>query len=64
MDEQFSHDGGQRDFGRFALGAKLFVVRLEERVVQRGAERGPVESLAGRGATTPDVPLSAPRMWR
>ena len=36
MDEQFSHDGGERDLGGFALGAKLLVVRLEERVVQGG----------------------------
>lgn len=59
MQQQFSHDGGQRDFGRSAFGAQPLVERPQQRVVDARTQRGHVEGFARRGTTAIDVALAA-----
>ena len=61
MDEELSHDGGERHLGGFALGAELLVVGFEERIVQGRAEGCQLVASPRGPPTAPDVPLPAQR---
>lgn len=38
VEAQFSHDGGERDFGRFATTTQGLIEGFEEQIVRRSAE--------------------------
>lgn len=47
-DDEFAHDGGQREFLGFAGGDQPLVKGLEDRVEAGGDEGGHVEDAAGQ----------------
>lgn len=53
-EEEFSHDGGESEFGRFAGGAEATVKRGEDGIVPGGDQGGHVEAGADGAATTKD----------
>jgi hypothetical protein len=55
VDEEFAHDGGESDFGRFAVRTKAVVEKLENGIVARGYEGRHVEGNASRGASAVDM---------
>jgi hypothetical protein len=50
QDNEFSHDGGERDFGRFACRAQALVELAQGPIGTGGRQRGHVESAAHRRA--------------
>ncbi len=58
-DDEFSHEGGEGEFFRFAPSKETEVERSEDRVVAGGDERGHVEDRADLGAAAEDVALPA-----
>ncbi len=57
-DEEFSHDGGDGDFGWFSVGDEACVEAFEVGVEAACAEGGHVESFADVGASAADVSLA------
>jgi hypothetical protein len=62
MDEQFAHDGGEGDFGWFALVTEMVVKLSQGGLLHSGEDHGThIESVAHVGATTADMTLALPR---
>ena len=59
-DDEFTHDGGQGDFGRFASGAKALVKRFKLTVGTSSNQSRHVESAADLCATAANGSVSAP----
>ena len=57
QDGEFAHDGGERDFGGFAVVAQAGIEGLEDRVVADGGERG---HLVSPMKNKPNQPLANP----
>jgi len=58
QDDEFTHDGGEGEFGFFAGFDQALVEGAEFGIVAAGGERGPVEGAARAGAATLDVALA------
>lgn len=59
QDDEFAHDGGEGEFGRFTSLAEVLVEGLEDAVVDGCGESRHVKDPADGGAATMDVALSA-----
>src|SRR5258707_1992955 len=54
-DDELSHDGGEGDFGLFAVCEETVVEGLERWIEAGGGDRGHVEGAADMGASALDV---------
>src|SRR5882724_1040784 len=60
QDDEFAHDGGERDFGGFASGAKALVERLELAIGAGGDQCRHVESASDGSTSAADASSSMP----
>ena len=53
MGDEFAHEGGESEFGRFAGGDEFLIEGFQDGVVPAGDHGGHVESGFGAGASAP-----------
>ena len=59
QDDEFSHDGGEGEFGGFSVGSESLVKVSEDGIVVAGSEGGHVKDATHGGPATDDVSLAA-----